>query len=79
MNRKSGSLGIAGVRGGYGGILVIPPPKYPHLSSLPQRFPKTQKIYLAIQSSIEWVLTTKTKSMGVVLARWHFLIALKFA
>ena len=36
-----GSLGIAGVRGRYGGILVVPPPKYPHISSLPRQFPKT--------------------------------------
>jgi len=28
------SLGIAGVRGRYGGILVVLPPKYPHISSL---------------------------------------------
>jgi hypothetical protein len=37
----NGSLGIAGVRGIYGGILVVEPPKYPHITSLPRRFPKT--------------------------------------
>jgi len=41
-----GTLGIAGVRGRYGGILVVPPPKYPHITSLPRRFPKTH--YLLI-------------------------------
>jgi hypothetical protein len=41
---KIGSLGIAGVRGRYGGILVVPPPKYPHIPSLLLRFPKTLKI-----------------------------------
>ena len=39
-----GSLGIAGVRGRYGGILVVEPPKYPHISSLPRRFPKTHQL-----------------------------------
>jgi hypothetical protein len=32
--KTMGSLGIAGVRGRYGGILVEPP-KYPHIPSLP--------------------------------------------
>jgi hypothetical protein len=36
-----GSLGIAGVRGRYGGILVVEPPKYLHIHTLPWRFPKT--------------------------------------
>jgi len=44
MGLNIGSLGIAGVRGRYEGILVVPPPKYPHISSLPQRFPKTLNI-----------------------------------
>jgi len=35
------SPGISGVRVIYGGILVVEPPKYPHISSLPLRFPKT--------------------------------------
>jgi len=34
-----GSLGIAGVRGRCGGIFVVPPQKYPHITSLPRRFP----------------------------------------
>jgi len=36
-------MGIAGVGGGCGGILVVEPPKYPHIASLSQRFPKTYK------------------------------------
>jgi len=35
------SLENAGVRRRYGGILVVPPQKYPHIPSLPRRFPKT--------------------------------------
>ena len=58
-----GSLNIAGVRGRYGGILVVEPPKYPHIPSLPRRFPKTlfivkgetqlcQRKYLLVSASL---------------------------
>jgi hypothetical protein len=43
IQKKYGSLGIAGIRERYGGILVVESPKYPHISSLPRRFPKTHK------------------------------------
>jgi hypothetical protein len=36
------SLGITRVRGRCGGILVVEPPKYPHIPSLPQEIPKEQ-------------------------------------
>jgi len=35
-----GSMGIAEVRGRYGCILVLEPPKYIHIPSLPQEFLK---------------------------------------
>jgi hypothetical protein len=43
VNVQQGSLEIAGVRGRYGGILVVETPKYPHISSLPRRFPMIRK------------------------------------
>jgi len=39
-----GSLGISVIESVYGGILVVPPPKYPHIFPLPRQFPESQVI-----------------------------------
>ena len=38
--KRIGSLGIAVVKGKYGGVLVVEPPKHPHIPLFSQEIPK---------------------------------------